>query len=46
LVAGAERPPLKDAFGKTKGQINGRLIERTEKVIASLMKALKKAESK
>ena len=40
------RPPLKDAFGKTKGQINGRLIERTEKVIASLMKALKKAESK
>ena len=40
------RPPLKDAFGKTKGQINRRLIERTEKVIASLMKALKKAESK
>jgi len=40
------RPPLKDAFDKTKGQINQRLGDRTQKVVDSLLKSLKKAESK
>lgn len=40
------KPPLKDAFEKTKGQINTRLIQQTDKTIERLMKKLKKAESK
>lgn len=39
-------PPVKDAFDKTKGQINQRLIDRTQKVIDSVYKALAKAKSK
>jgi hypothetical protein len=37
------RPPVSDAFNKTKGQLNQRLIDRTQKTIDSLDKALKKA---
>lgn len=40
------KPPLRNAFEKTKGQINARLIKRTDKTIERLMKKLKKAESK
>jgi hypothetical protein len=40
------KPPIKNAFETTKSQINTRLVERTKKVIDSLMKAVKKAESK
>lgn len=40
------KPPLSNAFEKTKGQINTRLIQQTDKTIERLMKKLKKAESK
>ena len=40
------KPPLSNAFEKTKGQINTRLISQTDKTIERLMKKLKKAESK
>lgn len=39
-------PPVKNAFDKTKGQINQRLIDRTAKVIEATYKALEKAKSK
>ena len=39
------KPPLKDAFERTKGQIRARLLNKTPKVIKSIYKALEKAKA-
>jgi len=40
------RPPLKDAFERTKSQIRSRLADKTPKVIDSIYKALDKKRSR
>ena len=39
------KPPLKDAFERTKGQIRTRLLNKMPKVIQSIYKALEKAKA-
>lgn len=42
----SNKPPVEDAYDKTKSQINARLIAKTDKAIEQLTKAVKKAQSK